>query len=315
MAELGRVLVTGANGFIGSRLSHGATRGLVRQRLRANQFVGDLLEPQTLVGACADIDTIFHCAGYAHAASGSNEDLHWQVNFKGTQNLISAAGAGGVKRFIFLSSVKAMGQARENCDGEQSAGQLESVYGQAKRAAEQAVLEGGDRFGMHVTNLRLAMVYGRGGKGNLERMARGIKAGWFPVLPETGNCRSLVHVSDVISAIYCAAQNPLANGETFTVVHPNSYSGRALYDAIADILQVPTKKVKLSARSFRAAGYLCDFVQFITQKHLPLNSRVISSLLDSETYSSKFIQDRLGWRAQIDLDAGLKEMLTYETVV
>lgn len=54
---------------------------------------------------------------------------------------------------------------------------------------------------MHVVNLRLAMVYGRGGRGNLERMARGIRADWFQPLPETGNRRSLVHVDDVVAAM------------------------------------------------------------------------------------------------------------------
>ncbi len=59
---------------------------------------------------------------------------------------------------------------------------------------------------MHVVNLVLSMVYGYGGRGNIERMARGMRAGWFPPLPETGNKRSLVHVDDIISAIRRVAE-------------------------------------------------------------------------------------------------------------
>ncbi|MCZ7655575.1 MAG: NAD-dependent epimerase/dehydratase family protein [Rhodocyclaceae bacterium] len=85
---------------------------------------------------------------------------------------------------------------------------------------------------MHVVNLRLAMVYGHGGRGNLERMARGIRAGWFPPLPDSGNRRSLVHVEDVVAAMGMVAQAPAANGRTYIVADPKAYSGREIYDAI-----------------------------------------------------------------------------------
>ena len=63
------------------------------------------------------------------------------------------------------------------------------------------MLEAGRRHGMHVVNLRLAMVYGAGGRGNLERMGRLVRRGLFPPLPETGNRRSLIHVDDVVDVM------------------------------------------------------------------------------------------------------------------
>lgn len=87
-----------------------------------------------------------------------------------------------------------MAEPGDACADKDWPGEPATPYGRAKRAAEDAVLEAGAKYGMHVVNLWLAMVYGHGGRGNLERMARGIRAGWFPPLPETGNRRSLVHM-------------------------------------------------------------------------------------------------------------------------
>ena len=128
-----------------------------------------------LTAACAGVETVFHCAGYAHAfsaLSGDDAARHREINFEGTRNLVEAAGQAGVKRFVFLSSVKAMAEPGAACADEDFPGEPATAYGQAKRAAEAAVLEAGRRYGMHVVNLRLAMVYGAGGRGNLERMGQ-----------------------------------------------------------------------------------------------------------------------------------------------
>lgn len=102
-----------------------------------------------------------------------------------------------MRRFVFLYSVKAVAEPSEQCVDEVWLGEPSTPYGRAKRDAEDVVLDIGQRHGMHFVNLRLAMVYGRGGRGNLERMARGFQAGWFQPLPETGNRWSLVQVDDV----------------------------------------------------------------------------------------------------------------------
>ncbi|MBK7416427.1 MAG: NAD-dependent epimerase/dehydratase family protein [Dechloromonas sp.] len=183
-------LITGATGFIGKRLGHTlleegrSCRTLSRQVVLGNNiFNGDLSDKPSLSLACAGIERVFHCAGYAHAfssLSGDDEAMHWQVNFEGTRNLVEAAGQAGVRRFVFLSSVKAMAEPGEVCADEDFPGNPDTAYGESKRAAEIAVLAAGQRYGMHVVNLRLAMVYGAGGRGNLERMGRLVKRGWFP---------------------------------------------------------------------------------------------------------------------------------------
>ena len=184
-----------------------------------------------------------------------------------------------------------------------------TAYGQSKREAELAVLEAGYKYGMHVVNLRLAMVYGRGGRGNLERMAKAIRAGWFPPLPETQNRRSVVHISDVTAAIRLVANDPRAAGQTFIVADQNLYSGKQIYDAIRVALNLSKVSWALPEPFYRTIGKLGDCAESLTKRPSPVNSALIERLLGSECYSAALIERALGWRAKMLLPDGLCEMI------
>jgi nucleoside-diphosphate-sugar epimerase len=288
-------------------------RRLVRRfSERGNEVFGDLVDSQALKFACEGIRTVFHCAGYAHAFSVLGEDeanLHWQINFEGTRNLVEVAGQQGVKRFVFLSSVKAMAEPGDSCISEDFSGEPQTAYGRAKRAAEEAVLEAGGRYGMHVVNLRLAMVYGNGGRGNLERMGRLVRKGLFPPLPETGNRRSLVHVDDVVSVMRLVADDDRANGQTYIVASHEAHSGRQLFDALRAAQGLPPCGWSVPEAALRFAGRAGNVVQHLAGMRMPLDSEVVSRLLDSACYSPAKIESELGWRARVTLAEGLREML------
>ncbi len=311
MAALGKTLVTGASGFIGGRLVRPGTRCLVRRKgQQPDAVVGDLDNPASLRAACEGVETVLHCAGYAHAFTSSSADMHWRINYGGTRNMLEAAGRTGVRRFVFLSSIKAMAEPGAICVDETWLGEPMTDYGRAKRAAEEAVLEARARYGMHVVNLRPAMVYGRGGRGNLERMARGILMGWFPPLPETGNRRSLVHVDDLVSAILLAAGHPQADGKTYIVAHGNTFSGREIYDVIRAVLGLPRRTWSVPHGLLRAGGKVGDGLGRVLRRQMPFNSEVLSRLLDTACYSSARIMHELGWQPSISLSEGLHDLLT-----
>lgn len=313
------ILVSGASGFIGQRLvSQLLLDGCVCRQLvhrpggEPSAFVADLADGGALAKACSGVESIFHCAGYAHAfASLSGDDLakHREVNFEGTRNLVEAAGRAGVKRFVYLSSVKAMVEPGEQCIDEDFSGQPETAYGQSKLAAEQAVLAAGRRYGMHVVNLRLAMVYGSGGRGNLERMGRLVARGLFPPLPETGNHRSLVHVDDVVSAMRLAAADDRANGRSYIVAGREAPSGRALYDALRQAQGLPPCRWSVPAVALRLAAKTGDGLEKLLGRRLPLDSEVLDRLLGSAWYSPTRIERELGWKPRVSLLDGLSEML------
>lgn len=319
----GLILLTGGSGFIGSRVKQNLLaqkipyRSLARRKNGdADEYIADLVDPTNLTGACAGVATVFHCAGHAHAFSALNQKdaaKHWQINFEATRNLVMAAGRAGVQRFIFLSSVKAMADPGITCAEEDFPGQPATAYGQSKRAAEDAVLEAGIRYGMHVVNLRLTMVYGAKGRGNLERMGRMVRKGWFPPLPETGNHRSLIHVNDVVDAVRGVADDDRANGKTYIITGPEAPSGRMLYESMREVLGKPKIGWAIPERLLRMAAFCGDNMGKICQRRFPLNSEVVDRLLGSAWYSPARIERELGWKPQITLNEGLKEMFDIET--
>ena len=309
------ILVTGATGFIGGRLAQAleargdAVHRMSRRPLPEPGAVrADVLDPEALGRACRGIDVVVHCAGHAHAFDAPDGDTrHHDVNCVGTANLAAAAGRNGVRGFVFLSSVKAMGEPGAAVVDETWPVLPATAYGRAKRDAEDAVLAAGQRFAMQVTNLRPAMVYGRGSRGNLERMARGIRRGWFPPLPETGARRSLVHVDDVVRAICHAVDDERAAGRTYIVADAHCRSGRELYDAVRAALGLPPARLRCPAGVLRTGGEIGRWLGKLRGRALPLDRAAVERLLGPDCYSPALIERELGWRAQVTLRQGLEE--------
>lgn len=312
-------LITGGSGFIGGRLQcHLARLGRPHQVLSRSPLAhcptrrGDLANPVALKAACAGIERVFHCAGYAHAWAARTDDQaeqHWRINFAGSRDLAVAAGQAGVRQLVFLSSVKAMAEPGTVCADEDFPGLPLTAYGQSKRAAEEAVREAGQQYGMGVTILRLSLVYGSGGRGNLERMGQLVRRGLFPPLPETGNHRSLVHVDDVVAVLCLVAADLRARGRTYIVAGPQAPSGRELYDTLRGVLGLSPRGWSLPAAALHAAGRCGDCLEALLRRRLILDSEVVARLLDSAWYSPARIERELGWRAQVGLVEGLREML------
>lgn len=154
------MLVTGATGFIGRHLVEALCErdvvvyALLRHSSRArrtpwpaNTVVerhGDLDRPQTLIGVCAGVETVFHLAGYSGPDSeGAAEVAHWQVTVEGTRALLAQAQQAGVRRFVFVSSVKTMGEGGATRFDESSPAMPVLPYGRAKLEAEKLVLDAG----------------------------------------------------------------------------------------------------------------------------------------------------------------------------
>lgn len=274
--------------------------------------VADLSDNPALIRACTGISCVFHCAGYAHAfASLSNKDdaVHWTVNFEGTRNLLQAAAQAGVRCFVNLSSVKAMAEPGEFCADEEFPGEPGTVYGKSKRAAEEIVLSVGKRTGMHVINLRLALVYGSGGHGNLERMAHLVKRGVFPPLPETGNHRSMVHVEDVVAAMRLVAEDVRANGRTYIIAALEAPSGRGLFNALRGALGGAQINWAVPVSLLHAAAAGGEVIEALTKRRMPFDREILDRLLSSAWYSPSRIERELGWRARVSLSDGLAELV------
>lgn len=321
----GVVLVAGATGFIGRELVdalcsrktpvYALARDLSKIRALWPQGdvvyrSGDITKAETLENVCAGVHTVFHLASYADdAQSGEIGDPHWRVTVEGTRHLLEAAVRSGVKRFINVSSVKAMGEGGEACLDETSSAAPVSSYGRAKLEAERLVLEAGQKHGMHVCNLRLPLVYGRDNRGNIWRMITAIDRGRFPPLPETGNRRSMVHVDDVVQALVLAADNSAANGQTYIATDGRVYSTRQIYDAICKALGRPAPLRTIPVGLLRAAARMGDAIGKIRGRGFVFDSNVLHKITESAWYSCRKLETELGYQPTRFLEDGLHEMV------
>ena len=289
-------LITGATGFIGRRLIS-AVDGEIRVLSRAahsdlETVVCDLQSSVISDNTLDSIDTVFHLAGFAHDMRDLSKivDLYYKVNVGATVQLAELAVKSGVKRFVFVSSVKAGGiSTPKKCINENDQIDPEGIYGKTKREAELRLLEIGKESGMHISIIRPSLVYGPDVKGNLKSMLLGVEKGWFPPLPETGNKRSMIHVDDLVRAILLVADDDRANGEIFIATDGVPHSSREIYNAMCGVLDKSIPKWSVPKTLFDIASLVSSQIKY-----------KINKLLGDECYSSAKLE-ALGFKAKKSL--------------
>jgi nucleoside-diphosphate-sugar epimerase len=305
-----RFVVTGASGFIGRRLCEALReRGRVTAVLRSGPAAGpwddvvvaDLARESLPAGALEGAGVVFHFAGRAHAVAerASDLELYRRVNVEGTRRVLEAALASGVRRVVFASSVKAMGE-------EGDTGGALSPYGLSKRDAEQLVRESGVP---ETVVLRLALVYGPGVEGNLGHMLRAVRAGRFPPPPPVPNRRAMVHVDDVVRVAVRAADHPAAAGRTFVVGDGVAYSTRGIYDAMRRALGMTPASWSLPVPLWRALALAGDAVGALARRRAPFDSEACRKLFACAWYEPSDLRSTLGVPSFSTLEDALRDMV------
>jgi len=325
------VLVSGATGKVGRRLvtallEEGArvfvlTRDPERARgLWPGAVVefrsGDLTEPATLGGLLDGIEAVFHLASYSPGPTEPDiyeAPSHWPVTALGTRNLTALVAESRVSRLVYLSSVKAMGDAVAATGrpaDESVEPRPDSLYGRAKLDAERSVLGLGRAAGVQVAVLRLPMVYGLAGQGNIARMIDAVARGRFPPWPRIENRRSAVHVDDAVRAALLLARDPRAAGQVYLVTDGRPYSTRWLYEQIRRALgrAVPRWSVPRWLLGVAAAGG--SLAERVSHRAMPLTRVGLSKLTGDAWYSSEKLQAGLGFVPRHRLEDEIPRMVT-----
>ena len=210
------VALTGATGFIGQFLLRELPKRGYRLRVLlrrpstvslecASAVVGDLARPQNMAAALADADAVIHSAGLAHAMSGLPEDDYRMLNTEATIGLARAAQRAGVKRFVFLSSIRAQcGPTADQVQTEALPAHPTDAYGRSKLAAE-AGLAGLD---IDWVALRLVLVYGPGVKGNMGELMRLARSPYPLPLGSLSGKRSLLAAENLVAAVDTVLRAP-----------------------------------------------------------------------------------------------------------
>ena len=229
----GTVLVTGASGFVGRTLTNYlVTRGFaVRGAFRSEpRYVGNF--DACIVGeingrtewsrALHGADFVIHCAGCANSMPEDHEtaiDTHREVNTEGTRRLAEQAALAGVRRLVFVSSVKVNGDSVR--DGRvldwRSPVSPEDTYGDSKAQAERALHQIAARTSLEVVIVRPPLVYGRGVKGNFARLINLVRRGIPLPLASVNNRRAMVALDNLVDLLTLCVDHPQAAGGTFLV--------------------------------------------------------------------------------------------------
>ena len=289
------IAITGSSGFIGRKLVKALYKNDLKLLVRSIDYLNPIKQVKfdlhSLIPSniFSDVSTVFHLAGFAHDFRDAIkiQKLYQRVNVDATVQLAELAVQSGVKKFIFISSVKAGGDSVFGVSAsEKDQSDPKDVYGKTKREAELKLLKIGKESGMHVSIIRPSLVYGPNVKGNLQLMLSGINKGWFPPLPETGNRRSMIHVDDLVRAILLVADDVRANGEIFIATDGEPHSSREIYNAMC-------KVVGKSAPKWSIPKFLFDIASLAN----PRIKYKINKLLGDECYSSEKLE-KLGFKAQ-----------------
>lgn len=254
-----RVLVTGANGFVGSRLAWHLDRSArfslacaVRKvgtcRFGEEYCVGELGPGTDWSSALRGQDVVVHLAARAHIMADETPDPlaeYRRVNVDGTLTLARQAVDAGVRRFIFVSSIKVNGE-QTNVGQPFTSEQMsapEDDYGVSKLEAERGLLALGKESGMEVVIIRPPLVYGPGVKGNFATLIKLVEKGFPLPLGAIRNKRTLVALDNLVDLIQTCIDHPAAADEVFLAGDGRDLSTSELLREIGNAMGRPARLI------------------------------------------------------------------------
>jgi nucleoside-diphosphate-sugar epimerase len=307
------LLITGANGFIGrvlcsEALARGASvRGVTRAPCDLpvgvdNVVIGRIDRCADWLDVLADCEVVVHLAARVHVMQEAHADPleeFRRVNVHSTLNLAQQAAASGVRRFVFVSSIKVNGEATQlgrpfNADDKPLP---QDYYGISKMEAEQGLREIARQTGMEVVIIRPPLVYGPGVKANFAAMMRWLKRGVPLPLGVIHNKRSLVALDNLVDLLVTCITHPAAANQTFLVSDGEDVSTTELLRRMGQALGCPALLLPVPVGWLKLAAAMVG-KQDVAQ-------RLCSNLQVDITKARKL----LGWVPPVSLGEGLRRAM------
>lgn len=303
-----RVLVTGANGFVGRALrAELQKRALsfataVRQKQTGTEYeeheIGALTGNTNWENALFDCDTVIHLAARVHVMRDDAQDplaAFRAVNVDASLNLARQAISAGVKRFVFVSSVKVNGEkTTEHPFTAFDIPAPEDPYGQSKWEAEIELKRLAQASGLELVIVRPPLVYGPGVRANFLRLMQLVKMGLPLPLGAINNRRSMVAVDNLCDLLVLCARHPAAAGQTFMVSDDHDVSVSELLHMLAQAMQKRSLLLPVPATLLAGIATLMG------------KSEVANRLLDSLQVDINHTKTTLQWQPPLSMDLALK---------
>lgn len=305
-----RVLVTGARGFVGEALVFrllldkkftpvAAVRGPTRLQGLCQTVALDLADAQSLPDL-SSVPVVVHAAARVHVMNDPADDAlaeFRKVNVEGTLQLARHAAASGVKRFIYISSIKVNGERTclERPFTAQDVPAPLDPYGVSKHEAEDALKVLSASTGMEVVIIRPPLVYGPGVKANFLSMLHWLRKGFPLPLGAIHNRRSLVAIGNLVDLIVVCIDHPAACGNTFLVSDGEDLS--------------TTQLLRRLAMALGKKAYLLPVpVSLLSLMTLLVGKRVIGRrLCDSLQVDISKNSEVLGWTPPVNVDSAMRQ--------
>ena len=305
-----KILITGSNGFLGQYLCQFLAKKdyLILAHTRKPQTFTDFkisninFDLNDNLGSVdfSQVEVIIHCAGRAHVmdeTAVSPLEAYRHTNVQGTLNLAQKAVQSGVKRFIYLSSIKVNGEQTTTQPFKSSdAVNTDDPYGLSKYEAEQELLALSKQTGLEVVIIRPVLIYGPNVKANFKSMV-GLASKKLPLpIGCLDNKRSMVSVYNLADLIHTCMTHPNANREVLLASDQDDISVKQLFEKLAyhqnnKLLILPVPKSLIS------------FLASLVGKKA-MASRLCSELVVDTTKNTQL----LGWKAPYSVDASLEKM-------
>ncbi len=314
-----KILVTGANGFIGKHLTLGLLQkkhqviamDMHDDRLRELQeeeacrvVVGDICDNKLMKEILQGVDIVFHLAS-AHLQQTLGNEVYVTVNVSAVQELLQAAKESGVRRFIHTSTVGIYGHVMKPPADETGPFNPQSIYGETKLQGEQVVNDFFRKTHFPITILRPAWVYGPGCP-RTAKLFRTISKGRFIMIGPGDNLRHPIHITDMLTAYYLAMEKEQAIGETFIIAGAKPASTKELAEAIGRVLRVKPVWFSLPLGLAEFLAGPCEKLGSSFKINLPLTSRSLEFFNTSNAFNIAKAQRLLGFQPQIALEEGLQ---------
>lgn len=298
------IFITGATGFVGHAVLKKRASAVVLGRSRPLGFDGyyirrNISSISDYSGCFESVSTIVHCAARVHVMSDDSEDpllVFREVNTAGTLNFARQAAESGVKRFIFISSIKVNGESTLADSKFTSSDKVapEDPYGISKAEAEEGLLEIAKETGMEVVIIRPPLVYGPGVKGNFLNLLKLCKTGLPLPFGAIHNARSMVYLENLVDLITVCIDHPNAAGKTFLASDGNDLSLTGLLGLIRKAMNQPALLIPVPSFLFKLVGK-------ITGK-----TAVIDRLVGNLQVDSSDAKTLLGWQPPYTVEQGIK---------
>lgn len=318
-----KVLVTGANGFIGSHLTEALLKKgykvkcLVRKTsdlrwlsdLDVELFFGSLFDKSFLEEVVSEVDFIFHVAALTKAKS--KNEFH-MVNYEGTKNLIETCYEKNphIKRFLYISTQSVVGPSKDfSSVDEKSPFNPISEYGKSKLLAEVEVLKYKGK--LPITIIRPPAVYGPRDK-DIYLFFKFINKGLKPLFGKKESYISLIYVKDLVEGIILSAESEKGIGQIYFLADDRPYSLRETEKVIQDALKVKAIYLRIPVFIFMIVAFFSELLGKLKGKTSALNSEKAKELCQKYWLcSSSKAKDELGFFPKYTFEKGVKESVEW----